>query len=175
MLSQVSYLGGHEAMFRVEDVKGKGKGCLASRRIEEGELILREAPTLLLRPRLSEGENEEDVEDEELETLEAFQAMSSDHQTAFLHLANMFNNDRERSGWPTVMVEYKESIREDVKKALGHGIAMDLEVAVEVVEIKETNSFHNGVFLRLSRFNTILSSINSSYSGILRKILSLKV
>ena len=78
-------------MFRVEDVKGKGKGCLASRRIEEGELILREAPTLLLRPRLSEGETEEDVEDEEVETLEAFQAMSSDHQTAFLHLANMFN------------------------------------------------------------------------------------
>ena len=51
-------------MFRVEDVQGRGKGCLASRRIEEGELILSEAPTLLLRPRLNEGENEDGIEDE---------------------------------------------------------------------------------------------------------------
>ena len=49
------------------------------------------------------------------------------------------------------MVEYKESIREDVMKALENGIAMDPETAVKVVEIKETNSFHNGVCLRMSR------------------------
>ena len=140
-------------MFRVEDVKGKGKGCLASRRVEAGELILREEPALLLQPR---DEEEEGGEGEEVETLEAFQAMSSDQQTAFLQLANMFNtDDRERSEWPSVMVEYKESIQEDVKKALGQGIAMDLETAVEVVEIKETNSFHNGVYLRMSRCKQI--------------------
>ena len=139
-------------MFRVEDVKGKGKGCLASRRVEAGELILREEPALLLQPR-DEDEEEDGGEGDEVETLEAFQAMSSDQQTAFLQLANMFNTDnRERSEWASVMVEYKESIREDVKKALGRGIAMDLETAVEVVEIKETNSFHNGVCLRMSRF-----------------------
>ena len=46
---------------------------------------------------------------------------------------------------------YKESIREDVMKALGHGIALDPEIAMKVVEIKETNSFHNGVCLRMSR------------------------
>ena len=143
-------------MFRVEDVKGKGKGCLASRRVEAGELILREEPALLLQPR-DEDEEEDGGEGEEVETLEAFQAMSSDQQTAFLQLANMFNtDDRERSEWPSVMVEYKESIQEDVKKALGQGIAMDLETAVEVVEIKETNSFHNGVYLRMSRFKQLL-------------------
>ena len=140
-------------MFRVEDVKGKGKGCLASRRIEAGELILREEPALLLQPR---EEEEAEGEEEEVETLEAFQAMSRDQQTAFLQLANMYNTDRERSEWPSVMGEYKDSIREDVKKALGHGIAMDPETAVEVVEIKETNSFHNGVYLRMSRFDQLL-------------------
>ena len=140
-------------MFRVEDVKGKGKGCLASRRIEAGELILREEPALLLQPR---EEEEAEGEEEEVETLEAFQAMSRDQQTAFLQLANMYNTVRERSEWPSVMGEYKDSIREDVKKALGHGIAMDLETAVEVVEIKETNSFHNGVYLRMSRFDQLL-------------------
>ena len=36
-------------------------------------------------------------------------------------------------------------------KALEKGIAMDPEMAVKVVEIKETNSFHNGVCLRMSR------------------------
>ena len=140
-------------MFRVEDVKGKGKGCLASRRMVAGELILREEPALLLQPR---EEEEAEGEEEEVETLEAFQAMSRDQQTAFLQLANMYNTVRERSEWPSVMGEYKDSIREDVKKALGHGIAMDLETAVEVVEIKETNSFHNGVYLRMSRFDQLL-------------------
>ena len=79
--------------------------------------------------------------------------MSNDQQTSFLELANMFN--REGSEWPSVMLEYKESIREDVEKAVEHnnGLGIDLETAVEVVEIKETNSFHNGVFLRMSRFN----------------------
>ena len=143
-------------MFRVEEVAGKGKGCLASRRMEVGELILREAPVLLLQPR-RDPEEDEEGEDEEVETLEAFQGMSSDEQTDFLQLANMYNTNREMSEWPSVMVEYKKSIREDVEKALGHGgIAMDLKTAVEVVEIKETNSFHNGVLLRMSRFNTIL-------------------
>ena len=141
-------------MFRVEEVVGKGKGCLASRRIEEGELILREQPALLLQPRRDEEVDDEEGEEEEVETLEAFQAMSRDQQTAFFQLANMFNTTRERSEWPSVMVEYKESIREDVGRALEHdGISMDLETAVEVVEIKETNSFHNGVFLRMSRFD----------------------
>ena len=142
------------AMFRVEEVVGKGKGCLASRRIEEGELILREQPALLLQPRWDEEVDDEEGEEEEVETLEAFQAMSSDQQTAFFQLANMFNTTRERSEWPSVMVEYKESIREDVGRALEHdGISMDLETAVEVVEIKETNSFHNGVFFRMSRLS----------------------
>ena len=36
-------------------------------------------------------------------------------------------------------------------KALENGIAMDPEIAVKVVEIKETNSFHNGVCLKMSR------------------------
>ena len=67
----------------------------------------------------------------------------------------MFN--REGSEWPSVMLEYKESIREDVEKALEHnGLGIDLETAVEVVEIKETNSFHNGVFLRMSRFTRLV-------------------
>ena len=137
-------------MFKVEDVTGKGKGCLANRRIEAGELILREEPALLLQPR--QDQEVDEGKEEEVETLEAFQAMGDDQQTSFLELANMFN--REGSEWPSVMLEYKESIREDVEKALEHkGLGIDLETAVEVVEIKETNSFHNGVFLRMSRFN----------------------
>ena len=140
-------------MFKVEDVTGKGKGCLANRRIEAGELILREEPALLLQPRWDQEVDDEEGKEEEVETLEAFQAMSNDQQTSFLELANMFN--REGSEWPSVMLEYKESIREDVEKALEHnaGLGIDLETAVEVVEIKETNSFHNGVFLRMSRFD----------------------
>ena len=156
MLSQLWEKFFRKAMFRVEDVPGKGKGCLASRRMEAGELILREAPALLLQPR-RDAEEDDEGEDEEVETLEAFQAMSTDQQTAFLQLANMYNTNRERSEWPSVMVEFKESIREDVKNALRHdGISMDLETAVEVVEIKETNSFHNGVFLRMSRFTRLV-------------------
>ena len=56
------------------------------------------------------------------------------------------------------MVEYKESIREDAMKALENGIDMDPEIAVKVVEIKETNSFHNGVCLRMSRSMFLVSN-----------------
>ena len=141
-------------MFKVEDVTGKGKGCLANRRIEAGELILREEPAFLLQPRWDQEVDDEEGKEEEVETLEAFQAMRKDQKTSFLELANMFNTAREGSEWPSVMLEYKKSIREDVEKALEHsGLGIDLETAVEVVEIKETNSFHNGVFLRMSRFD----------------------
>ena len=90
-------------MFRVEEVEGKGKGCLANRRIEVGELILREKPALLLKPRNDEEVDsvEEDEVEEEVETLEAFLGMTREQQVEFLELANMYDdNARRREEWP---------------------------------------------------------------------------
>ena len=99
-------------MFRVEEVEGKGKGCLANRRIEVGELILRETPALLLKPR-----NDEEVDsvdgyevEEESETLEAFLGMTREQQVEFLELANMYDdNARKREEWPGVRNILKKS------------------------------------------------------------------
>ena len=99
-------------MFRVEELEGKGKGCLANRRIEVGELILREKPALLLKPR-----NDEEVDsveggdvEEEMETLEAFLGMTREQQVEFLELANMYDdNARKREEWPGVTNILKES------------------------------------------------------------------
>ena len=82
-------------MFRVEEVEGKGKGCLANWRIEVGELIMREKPALLLKPRNDEEVDsvEDDDVEEEVETLEAFLGMTSEQQVEFLELANMYDDN----------------------------------------------------------------------------------
>ena len=90
-------------MFRVEELEGKGMGCLANRRIEVGELILREKPAMLLKPRGDEEVDnvENDEVEEEVETLEAFLGMTTEQQVEFLELANMYDdNARRREEWP---------------------------------------------------------------------------
>ena len=99
-------------MFRVEELEGKGKGCLANRRIEVGELILREKPVLLLKPRNDEEVDSVDGDEveEEVETLEAFLGMTSEQQVEFLELANMYDdNSGKREEWPGVTNILKES------------------------------------------------------------------
>ena len=90
-------------MFRVEEVEGKGKGCLANWRIEVGELIMREKPALLLKPRNDEEVDSVDGDDveEEVETVEAFLGLTREQQVEFLELANMYDdNARKREEWP---------------------------------------------------------------------------
>ena len=99
-------------MFRVEELEGKGKGCLANRRIEIGELILREKPALLLKPRNDEEVDsvEDDEVEEEVETLEAFLGMTREQQVEFLELANMYDdNARKREEWPGMRKIVKKS------------------------------------------------------------------
>lgn len=90
-------------MFRVEELEGKGKGCLANRRIEIGELIMRETPALFLKPKNEEEVDsvEDDEVEEEVETLEAFLGMTREQQVEFLELANMYDdNARKSEEWP---------------------------------------------------------------------------
>ena len=125
------------------EVSGKGLGCVAGCVIHRGELILREKPTLLLEEEGEEGQKGEE------ETIKAFLCMSQEEQQQYLELANMFSKDK--NSWPNSLHCIMKAVCEDLENVDLTDI--DLETAVRVVQIKETNTFHNGVFPKMSRFN----------------------
>lgn len=126
-------------MYQVRPVAGKGLGCVACRNVVVGELVLREEPAMVL----------EEGEEEERRTIEAFLAMTPGDQSEYLQLGDMFTV--EEGPWPQAMLDIKKTIEEEVECLNLRDISKD--TAVKILQIKETNSFHNGVFLRMSRFN----------------------
>lgn len=81
--------------------------------------------------------------------LEAFLRMPDDLQEEYLQLANKY--DENPSQWS----EYSRQlfvIKEEQVQGLGL-TALSEETANRVWQIQETNSFQNGVFLKIARFN----------------------
>ena len=81
--------------------------------------------------------------------LEAFLRMPDDLQEEYLLLANKY--DENPSQWS----EYSRQlfvIKEEQVQGLGL-TALSEETAKRVWQIQETNSFQNGVFLKIARFN----------------------
>ena len=81
--------------------------------------------------------------------LDAFLRMPEDLQEEYLQLANKY--DEHPSQWS----EYSRQlfvIKQEQMQGLGL-TALSEETANRVWQIKETNSFQNGVFLKIARFN----------------------
>ena len=81
--------------------------------------------------------------------LEAFLRMSDDLQYEYLQLANKY--DEHPSQWS----EYSRQLFA-IKQEQVQGLeltALSEETANRVWQIQETNSFQNGVFLKIARFN----------------------
>ena len=117
---------------------GKGVGCVATSCLMPGHLLLRETPCLLLQP----GQGARSC-------LLAFQNMSKCHQEQYLKLGNMFT--KEESDWSTTAANDMAAMRSELAAAPVTGLTMN--DARTIWQIKLTNSFHNGVCLRMSRFN----------------------
>ena len=75
--------------------------------------------------------------------------MSEDNQRSYLSLANKYSQDP--STWSQYSRDFLKSRTSTIKKIKLTSITE--ETATKVWQILETNSFHNGVFLKMSRFN----------------------
>lgn len=110
--------------------------------IKRGTLILMETPCLLQDSNLK-------ILDKDYfdDAFQAYEKMDIDEKEQFFKLANNYKHIKETSLYPDdkmkVLLEY---LKENPK-------LYSESVALEVIQVTETNTFNNGVCLELSRFN----------------------
>ena len=124
-----------EKLFLVVNIEGKGLGCIAKKNIEEGTLILREKPCLLLQPGLKNSKYFDNA-------FESYEKMDNDQKDKFFQLANCYDSP---------ILSLTNYLKENQKP-------YSEEIAQKVIQIIDTNGFHNGAFLEMSRFNHSCSS-----------------
>ena len=121
----------------------KGLGCVAKKKIKRGTLILREKPCLLQNINTT-GNLDKAYFDN---IFDAYEKMDSHQKKHFLELANNSEHIDEKNvhhiGRNKVYLNY---LKEN-PKSYAEGVAL------KVIQITETNRFHNGVYLEMSRFN----------------------
>ena len=76
--------------------------------------------------------------------------MSKEDQKSYLELYDYFDSDR--STWSSVMEE-KYALRQMLANRMERFLEVSSEEALKVMNIMDTNGFHNGVCLKMSRFN----------------------
>ena len=142
-------------MYSLTEIDGKGFGCISKREIKKGTLILREKPSLVF-----EDHKKTDFDFENFEDLDHFKTvigsylkMETDDQKEYLNLSNKFSekkekvSDEESEFIKFYTTEFENQITNRVKQINLPDI--DLETAIIVYQICHTNSFHNGVCLKM--------------------------
>ena len=137
-------------LYMEENVEGKGTGCFANRDIKKGDLVLREAPQLL-HPVLPETTTSEELVKHYIFCVLKYMEMSEEDQKSYLELVNKFEAD-ERTWFGDMQLRYLDlqRIAKDISEIVED---ISQEKAFVVMAIMETNGFHNGVCLKMSRFN----------------------
>jgi hypothetical protein len=133
LASELKRVSTTDTLYSEEDVAGKGVGCIASKDIKKGSLILREIPAIFTDVRdgpvtIASGKK----------IIGAFVEMSGEDQERYMTLYNANYGRNANDQW----IWFNET---------SMGISKDQ--ASEVLQIYCTNSFHNGVCLKMSRFN----------------------
>jgi hypothetical protein len=134
LASELERVSTADTLYSEEDVAGKGVGCIASKDIKKGSLILRETPILIL--------NVASVK----EILGTFMKMSEEDQEKYMMLNDAFYGDNTSDQWLSQWSN-ETTMEMDMSK----------DQASKVLNIYRTNSFENGVYhgvcLKMSRFN----------------------
>jgi hypothetical protein len=128
-------------IFLVTEIEEKGLGCVAQKEIKRGALILREKPCLLIEFALGSGSYAKDYFDD---VFKAFEKMNNDQKKTFFELANCYEQIEETKDKMQHFIKY---LKENPKPSYLKGDAL------KIIQITETNRFHNGVCLEMSRFN----------------------
>ena len=134
-------------LYKVEKVAGKGVGCIAMKVIKKGSLVLREAPQMLY-PDVSIRTFDESFQYIEV-VIKAFLEMSEVDQESYLNLHNKF--DADETTWSVGMAQQFTAVLHSTNQM--KFLSISQEKAFKVLSIKDTNGFHNGVCLKMSRFN----------------------
>jgi len=151
-------------MYSVRNVDGKGLGCIANQKIKRGTLIEKEEPVLKAPPGLREKVTSTTIGDlltgkfgnnnfyqqhaNAQMIIDNFKKMKKNCKEDYLKLNNKWKMmDQKIQGMDELNMNEKMNF-----KTLDLG-EIDLETAMEVCQIYSTNAFHNGVFLKMSRFN----------------------
>jgi len=133
------------ALYRLEQVPGKGIGCIATQEIKEGALVLREASQLIRAedPGTCPGGAVGLV-------LKAFKQMSSSDRKAYLKLHNKFDENKPTTWTEAMQMEYQHFV-----KVLNEVETSDMSKAksLKVLTIYASNYIGNGVPIKKSRFN----------------------
>ena len=132
----------------------KGVGCIASQDIRKGDLVLRESPQLLVPP-----EDDTNWEDSDCfrcneNIMKTFLRMGSEDQKMYMQLDNKYEEDHTK--WSEQMkIDLIPIMRvsKDFTKLENISKGLTKQKAWEVWGRFTTNSFHNGVCLKMSRFN----------------------
>ena len=124
------------------EIEEKGLGCVAQKKIKSGTLILRETPCLL------QNTNFENLDKDYFDDVfDAYEKMDSDQKIKFLELANNKEDLEEMNYYHIDKNKVYLNYLEENPKSYAEGVAL------KVIQITETNRFHNGVCLEMSRFN----------------------
>ena len=137
-------------MYMEKNIPGKGIGCVTTREIKKGTLVLREYPQLLAP------EDDDSVTDKEQaeSIIEAFLEMPDVEQERYLQLHNMyleFDDNDVLKKWTEGMKQRALSLFQRTDNMTFPNITSNK--AFEVWAIYTTNFFHNGVCIKMSRFN----------------------
>lgn len=130
-------------LYKEAKVSGKGVGCIATKAIKKGDLVLKEAPQLFF-PNVSVTTFEEC-----LVVVKTFMEMSKEDQERYLDLHNKYDDDE--TTWSVGMKQRFTAILQATNQMTFPNISQ--EKAFRVVAIMDTNEFQNGVCLKMSRFN----------------------
>ena len=124
--------------YKEEKLVGKGLGCIATKSIKRGSLVLREAPQLVHQEITNDGSSFLKREDYEA-CIEAFLEMSKEDKENYLKLHNKFKSDQ--SNWSSVTKQQSVALLKLTQEMPLPNISQMR--AFEVVAIKITNGFHN--------------------------------
>ena len=152
-------------MYSVDKVEGKGLGCIATKKIKKGTLILREKPSLVKVADVNKDMNPTVLKN----LIDAYVKMEVGEKEEYLTLANKYSEDSEigfeveedREEFVRAFTAYCDQIFSNLVSEITL-TNIDLETAKKVYQIYQTNAFHNGVCLKMSRFNHSCSS-NAEY------------
>ena len=139
-------------MYSVRNVNRKGMGCIANHKIKRGTLIEKEEPALEVSPELKLDRN--CVAFAQI-VIDKFNKMEMKCKGDYLKLSNKLKmldpNLPDIDEVQKDLPEWNATLLRDFS-VLNLG-DLDVKTAVQVYMIFDTNAFHNGVFLKMSRFN----------------------
>ena len=141
-------------MASLRNVEGKGLGCIANCKIKRGTLIEREEPALKVKV-LEIETYSENLEQSAGVIIDGFNRMVNKSKEDYLKLCNKFKMLDPKLPDYNERLESLPKLREIIRRYISTSDLRDIDVetAAQVFEIYKTNTFPNGVFLKISRFN----------------------